>query len=58
MDRLLRTLHRALIKALEVERRLEPFFRRRLNLLLREPSAGLIQYLINRRRPSDGLGLG
>ncbi|MGI9304568.1 MAG: catalase family protein [Gammaproteobacteria bacterium] len=53
---LLRTLHRTLVKALEVERRLEPFFRRRLNYLLREPSARLIQYLINRRRANDGLG--
>lgn len=54
---LLRTLHRVLVKMLEVERRLEPFFRRRLNYLLREPSARLIQYLINRRRPNDGLGI-
>lgn len=54
---LLRTLHRVLVKMLEVERRLEPLFRRRLNYLLREPSAKLIQYLINRRRPNDGLAL-
>ena len=54
---LLRTLHRVLVKVLEVERRLEPFFRRRLNYLLRDPSARLIQYLINRRRPNDGLGI-
>jgi len=54
---LLRTLHRVLLKMLEVERRLEPFFRRRLNYLLREPSAKVIQYLINFRRPNDGLGI-
>ncbi len=54
---LLRTLHRVLVKTLEVERRLEPFFRRRLNYLLREPSAKVIQYLINLRRPNDGLGI-
>ena len=52
---LLRTVHRAMVKLLEVERRLEPFFRRRLNYLLREPSARLLQFLINFRRPDDGL---
>lgn len=54
---LLRTVHRVLVKLLEVERRLEPFFRPTLNYLLREPSAKVLQYLINRRRPNDGLGL-
>jgi hypothetical protein len=54
---LLRTVHRVMVKLLEVERRLEPFFRRFLNYLLREPSARLLQWLINLRRPNDGLGL-
>jgi deferrochelatase/peroxidase EfeB len=55
--RLLRALHRALVIGLHVERRLEPFFRPALNAVLRAPSAALIQYLINRRRPNEGLGL-
>ncbi len=54
---LLQTIHRLLVKALEVERRLEPLFRPTLNYLLREPSARLLQYLINRRRANNGLGL-
>jgi len=54
---LLRTIHRVMIKLLEVERRLEPFFRRFLNYLLREPSAKVLQWMINFRRPNDGLGL-
>lgn len=54
---LLRTLHRVMVKLLEVERRLEPFFRRFLNYLLREPTARVLQWLINFRRPNDGLGL-
>jgi deferrochelatase/peroxidase EfeB len=55
--RLLRALHRGLQIGLHVERRLEPFFRPALNAVLRAPSAALIQYLINRRRPNEGLGL-
>lgn len=54
---LLRTLHQILVKVLEVERRLEPFFRPTLNYLLREPSADVIQYLKNVRRPNLGLGI-
>ncbi len=54
---LLEQLHAALVKLLEVERRLEPYFRRQLNYLLREPSAAVLQYLINFRRPDEGLGL-
>jgi len=54
---LLRTIHRLLVTGLEVERRLEPFFRPTLNYLLRKPAAAVLQYLINRRRPNDGLGL-
>jgi hypothetical protein len=54
---LLRSLHRMLVKLLEVERRLEPFFRPGLNHLLREPSAALLQYLIDCRREDEGLEL-
>lgn len=54
---LLQKLHAALVKTLEVERRLEPYFRRQLNYLLREPTAAFIQYLINVRRPNEHLGL-
>ena len=54
---LLQTMHKILVKLLEVERRLEPFFRSQINYLLREPSANIIQYLINRKRPNDGLAL-
>ena len=54
---LLLALHRALVAGLHVERRLEPFFRRGLNRVLREPMAAFLQYLINRRRPNEGLRL-
>ncbi len=54
---LLLALHRALVVGLHVERRLEPFFRRGLNRLLREPVAAFLQYLINRNRPNEGLRL-
>ena len=54
---LLLGLHRTLEAGLHVERRLEPFFRRGLNQAFREPAAALLQYLINRRRPDEGLGL-
>lgn len=54
---ILEPLHRALVKVLEVERRLEPFFRPTLNHLLREPSASALQYLINFRRVDEGLTL-
>jgi len=56
--RLLRTIHRGLEATMHVERRLEPFFRPALNRLTREPVARLVQFLINFRRPNDGLGLG
>ena len=55
MNKLLMTIHRIMVRLLEVERRLEPFFRRRLNYMLREPSARLLQFLTNFRRPDDGL---
>ena len=54
---MLRTLHRGLEIGLHAERRLEPFFRPAFNRAFREPLARFLQYLINRRRPDEGLGL-
>jgi hypothetical protein len=53
----LQTIHRLLVKIMQFERRLEPLFRPTLNYLLREPSAALLQHLINFRRPDDHLAL-
>ena len=53
----LRTLHRGLEIGLHAERRLEPFFRPVFNRAFREPLARFLQYLINRRRPDEGLEL-
>ena len=50
-------LHWLLREGLYFERRLEPFFRRPLNRIAREPAAALVQWLINLRRPDEGLGL-
>jgi len=50
-------IHRALRTFLYVERRLEPFFRPALNYVFREPSARLLQALINWRRADEGLQL-
>lgn len=50
-------LHAALAWVQRAERRFEPFFRPALNAILREPSARLTEWLINRRRPDMGLGL-
>ena len=57
LSRILRTVHRGMETAMHIERRFEPFFRPALNRLTREPTAWIIQYLINRKRPNDGLGL-
>jgi len=54
---LLKALHDAVVAGLHVERRFEPFFRPQVNALLREPSAVLIQFLINLWRRDDGLGI-
>lgn len=54
---LLRTLHRALEGMLHIERRLEPYFRPAWNRQFREPTAHLLQWLINLRREDEGLGL-
>jgi len=52
---LLYALHGVLVFFLHLERRFEPFFRPGLNALLREPSARMIQWLINARRPNEGM---
>jgi len=56
-DRVLLGLHHGLEAGLHFERRLEPFFRPAFNRAFREPLAALLQSLINRRRPNEGLGL-
>ncbi len=56
-NRILMFIHRIALDLLEIERRLEPWFRPQWNWLFREPSARLIQYFINRRRPNEGLAL-
>ena len=50
-------LHAALAALQRFERRVEPSFRPALNATLREPSVAFIQWLMNRRRPNEGLGL-
>jgi hypothetical protein len=53
----LRWLHRILEFLLHFERRFEPFFRPALNRLLRDPTAALLQWLINRKRRDEGLAI-
>ena len=55
-ENLLLALHRALEAGLRFERRLEPLFRRGFDRAFPEPVAALLQYLINRKRPNEGLG--
>lgn len=50
-------VHDATVFGLHVERRFEPFFRPAVDAILREPIARLLQFLINRRRRSDGMGI-
>lgn len=54
---LAQAIHRILVRILEVERRLEPFFRPTLNHLIRESTSSVIQGLINYRRQDMGLAL-
>lgn len=56
-NRILKWIHVLLVELLHIERRLEPLFRRRLNNLVREPSARFIQTCINRKREDRGLAL-
>lgn len=55
--RVLDFMHRAFVRGMYVERRFEPFFRPAWNRVFREPAASFIQFLINLRRPNEGLGL-
>lgn len=55
--RILKFIHDILVELLHIERRLEPFFRRQMNWLLREPSAKVIQFFINLWRKDEGLAL-
>ena len=55
--RILKFIHDVMVELLHIERRLEPFFRRPLNWLLREPTAKLLQFFINLRRKDEGLTL-
>jgi len=56
-SKLLLAVHRAGVVLLHIERRLEPFFRRAFDRALREPIASLTQFLIDWRRPNEGLKL-
>ena len=56
-NRILMLIHQFLLKLLHIERRLEPWFRPQWNYLFREPSACVVQYLINLRRKNEGLQL-
>jgi hypothetical protein len=56
-NRLLNWLHGVLIFLLHLERRIDPFFRRFFDRLLREPLSRFVTALINRKRKDGGLGL-
>ena len=48
---------RASLFLVHLERRFDPFFRPLFDRLFREPLSRWVSWLINRRRPKDGLGL-
>jgi hypothetical protein len=50
-------VHRGLITLMNLERRTEPFWRPYTNAAFREPTAAVLQALINLRRRDDGLQL-
>ena len=56
-NRLERLVHDGLRAGLRLERRFEPFFRPALNALLREPTARLVQWVMNLRRRDEGFAL-
>jgi hypothetical protein len=56
-NRILNLIHEFLLKLLHIERRLESWFRPQWNTLFREPSARVVQYLVNLRRQNEGLKL-
>src|SRR5262245_4975826 len=45
------------IRLVQLERRIDPFFRPAFDALLREPIARLVTALINSKRPHEGLQL-
>jgi hypothetical protein len=53
----LRAFHAAVLFLVRVERRFDPFFRPAYDAVLREPSAAVIQFLINLTRRDEGLKL-
>lgn len=56
-NRVLKCIHVFLLQLLYIERRLEPPIRPLWNTLFREPSAWVIQFLINLQRKNEGLAL-
>jgi hypothetical protein len=52
-----RFVHGIFIAMLHFERRFDPFFRPAWDALFREPSAAILQWLINLTRPNDHLAL-
>jgi hypothetical protein len=50
-------IHSFLYSFAQIERRTEPFWRPRANVLLREPAAAILQAMINVRRKNEGLAL-
>jgi hypothetical protein len=50
-------IHESLVSLMHLERRYEPFWRPLANAVFREPSAALLQALINLSRRREGLGL-
>jgi hypothetical protein len=52
-----RALNNAIVGALGLERRIDPYVRPAFDRAFREPLATVVQALINRRRPNEHLGL-
>lgn len=52
-----RFIHRTFLSILHFERRFDPFFRPAWDAVFREPSAAILQWMINVRRRNDGLQL-
>ncbi len=50
-------IHNFLVSLMHFERRTEPFWRPKVNRMFREPSAAVLQKLINLRRRDEGLAL-
>ncbi len=52
-----RFVHEIFMSLLHLERRFDPFFRPAWDAIFREPSAAILQWMINVRRGNDGLQL-